>query len=184
MREDGGSPGRVSSSVVHAARRAVAWSLAAAALLAFPGPAPCAESPRVAPHSHFRLPESCPKCHLAGRDGRPDPARFSPEADSLCLGCHRQGSLGRTHPMDVRPADRYGKGKIPADLPLSDDGRMLCLTCHASHGPFLSAVRAVPGQKPEEPARGNLPFRTFFLRRAGAERGALPLCEACHRMPR
>ena len=168
-----------------AARRTFAWVVAAAAVLAFPAGTQCAESPRGTPHSHFQAAESCPACHLSGREGRPDPARFSPEADALCLGCHRGESLGRTHPMDVLPADRYGKAKIPADLRLADDGRMLCLTCHAAHGAYLSAVRAFPDQAPEERAAADGPrFRTFFLRRSGPERGVAPLCEACHRMPR
>jgi rRNA maturation protein Nop10 len=171
--------------MVYAVRRTFAGFLAAAAVLAFPSPAGTAESPRGIPHSHFQAPDSCPRCHLAGSEGRPDPARFSPEADALCLECHRRESLGRTHPMNVRPADRYGKANVPADLRLADDGRMMCLTCHVAHGGYLSAVRAFPGQAPEEPGpvdEGR--FRTFFLRRSDAERGAAPLCAACHRMPR
>ena len=62
---------------------------------------------------------------------------------------------------------------------------MICLTCHVAHGAYLSAVRAFPGQAPEELAsvEGGR-FRTFFLRRSDPERGAASLCEACHRMPR
>ena len=87
--------------------------------------------------------------------------------------------------MDVRPAERYGKAKVPADLRLADDGRMMCLTCHVAHGAHLSAVRAFPGQAPEDPAdTGGGLYRTFFLRRSDPERGLAPLCEACHRMPR
>lgn len=172
--------------MVNAARRTSAWFLAAAAaVLVFPSPAPGAEFPRDTPHSHFQAAESCPGCHLPGREGRPDPARFSPEADALCLGCHRRESLGRTHPMDVLPADRYGKANLPADLRLADGGRMMCLTCHSAHGAFLSAVRAFPDQAPEERAAADGPrFRTFFLRRSDPSLGVAPLCEACHRMPR
>jgi len=87
--------------------------------------------------------------------------------------------------MDVRPAERYGKGNVPADLRLADDGRMMCLTCHVAHGAHLSAARAFPGQAPEEGATaGGGRYRTFFLRRSSPERGVAPLCEACHRMPR
>jgi hypothetical protein len=86
--------------------------------------------------------------------------------------------------MDVRPADRYGKVKVPADLRLADDGRMLCLTCHAAHGAYFSAVRTFPGQAPEDPeTSGGGRYRTFFLRRTHPERGFESLCEACHRVP-
>jgi hypothetical protein len=186
MRENGVSQGRVSSSMVYAVRRTIAWSLAAAAAVLVFHPRTCgAGLPRVTPHSHFQAPEACARCHLAGLEGRPDPARFSPEADTLCLECHRRENLGRTHPMDVRPAERYGKAKVPADLRLADDGRMTCITCHAAHGAFLSAVRAFQGQAPEDRAdAGGDRYRTFFLRRTDPERGFAPLCEACHRMPR
>jgi cytochrome c peroxidase len=87
--------------------------------------------------------------------------------------------------MDVPPATRSGGFQIPADLRLADDGRMLCLTCHSSHGAFLSGVRTFPGQDPEDRAGAGGPrFRTFFLRRSAPEQGAAPLCEACHGMPR
>ena len=168
----------------NAERRAVAGILAAAALV-LPSLARAADRPRAAPHAHFLLPESCPGCHLADRDGRPDPDRLSPDADALCLGCHRQEGMVRTHPVGIRPADVLGRDRVPGDLRLADDGRMLCLTCHTGHGPFLAATRAFPRQAPEEGAAANGPrFRSYFLRRSGPERGAAPLCEACHRMPR
>jgi hypothetical protein len=185
MQENGVLPGRVSSSMVSAVRRTIAGFLAASAVLAFPFHADAAESLPGTPHSHFQAPESCPRCHLTGQEGLPDPARISPEADALCLECHRRENLGKSHPIDVRPAERYGKANVPADLRLADDGRMMCLTCHVAHGAYLSAVRAFPEQASEELAsvdEGR--FRTYFLRRSDPERGAAPLCEACHRLPR
>jgi predicted CXXCH cytochrome family protein len=170
--------------MVKAQRHSIAWILAVA-FLAFPAAARGAGYPRETPHSHFQLPEACPRCHLADREGRPHPARLSPDADALCVGCHRKEGLGRTHPLGVRPADRFGKGRVPSDLLLADDGRMICLTCHAAHGAFLSAERAYPGQAPEKSAdAAGLRFRSFFLRRSSAEWGAAPLCESCHGVPR
>lgn len=170
--------------MVKAERRSIAWFLAVAALVLSP-PVRGAEFPRESPHSHFQLPESCPRCHLAGREGRPDPARLSPDADALCFGCHRKEGLGRTHPLGLRPAERTGRSRIPGDLPLADDGGMICLTCHVAHGAFLSAERAYPGQAPEKPGDGGgLRFRSLYLRRSSPVRGAAPLCESCHRVPR
>jgi predicted CXXCH cytochrome family protein len=74
------------------------------------------------PHAHFRNPDQCPKCHLF-HGSQPDPGRFSTEANSVCLECHAKGSLGRFHPVNVRPEEKY---------------RKMCLTCHTAHGAYVS----------------------------------------------
>jgi hypothetical protein len=109
------------------------------------------------PHAHFRNPDQCPKCHLSPGP-RPGAGRFSPEADTVCLECHAKESMGRSHPVNVRPEEKYRKMKVPADLPLDNDGRIMCLTCHTAHGPYVS----------------------YFLRRSSPDRGFEVLCEACH----
>ena len=109
------------------------------------------------PHAYFRNPGQCPKCHLSP-GSQPGPGRFSTEADAVCLGCHAKGSMGRSHPVNVRPEEKYPKMKVPADLRLDDDGRIMCLTCHTAHGPYVS----------------------YFLRRSSRDRGFEVLCEACH----
>ena len=109
------------------------------------------------PHAHFRNPDQCPMCHLSA-GSKLDPGRFSTEADAVCLGCHAKDSMGRSHPVNVRPDDKYRKMKVPADLRLDDDGRIMCLTCHTAHGQYVS----------------------YFLRRSGPNRGFDVLCEACH----
>jgi len=109
------------------------------------------------PHAHFRNPDQCPKCHLSP-GSQPAPGRFSTGADTVCLECHTKGSMGRSHPVNVRPEEKYRKMKVPADLRLDDDGRIMCLTCHTAHGQYVS----------------------FFLRRTSPDRGFEVLCEACH----
>jgi predicted CXXCH cytochrome family protein len=109
------------------------------------------------PHAHFRNPDQCPKCHLS-QGSEPDRGRFSTEADAVCLGCHAKGSLVRSHPVNVRPEEKYRKMKVPADLRLDDDGRIMCLTCHTAHGPYAS----------------------YFLRRSSPDNDFEVLCEACH----
>jgi predicted CXXCH cytochrome family protein len=109
------------------------------------------------PHAHFQNPDQCPKCHLSA-DSQLAPARFSTEADAVCLECHAKHSLGRSHPANVRPEEKHRDMKVPADLRLDDDGRIMCLTCHAAHGQYVS----------------------YFLRRSGPDRGFDVLCEACH----
>jgi len=109
------------------------------------------------PHAHFRNPDQCPKCHLSP-GSPPGPGRFLTEADAVCLGCHAKESMGRSHPVNVRPEEKYRKMKVPADLRLDDDGRIMCLTCHTAHGSYVS----------------------HFLRRSSPDRGSEVLCEACH----
>ena len=109
------------------------------------------------PHAHFRNPDQCPKCHVSP-DSPPGPGRFSTEADAVCLGCHTKEGMGRSHPVNVRPEEKYRKMKVPADLRLDDDGRIMCLTCHTAHGSYAS----------------------HFLRRSSPDGGFELLCEACH----
>jgi len=109
------------------------------------------------PHAHFRNPDQCPKCHLSP-DSRLAPGRFSIEVNTFCFGCHTKESLGRSHPVNVRPEEKHRKMKVPPDLRLDDDGQIMCLTCHTAHGPY----------------------KTHFLRRSGPDRDFDLLCEACH----
>jgi len=136
------------------------------------------------PHEHFKTPEMCVRCHGITH-GEPDPGRFLAESETLCLECHRKENLGRTHPVNVRPGDRYGKMKIPADFRLDEDGRMMCLTCHTAHGPYLSPTKAFRAQTPENTPSGEAGYRykTFFLRRTSPDRGFEALCDACHGKP-
>lgn len=109
------------------------------------------------PHAHFRNPGMCPKCHLSP-GAQPGPGRFSTEADAVCLGCHTKEGMGRSHPVNVRPDEKYRKMEVPADLRLDDGGRIMCLTCHTAHGPYVS----------------------YFLRRSSPDGGFEVLCESCH----
>ena len=109
------------------------------------------------PHAHFRNPDQCPKCHLSP-GSQTGPGRFSTEANAACVECHAKESLGRSHPVNVRPEEKYRKMKVPADFRLDDDGRIMCLTCHTAHGQYVS----------------------YFLRRSSPDRGFEVLCEACH----
>lgn len=118
--------------------------------------------------------------------GELDPGRFSAGADSLCLSCHRKESLGRTHPVGIRPSDQRANRKriLPADFRLDEDGRMMCLTCHTGHGPSLSTVKTFPSQAPGLPAGGGeSSYKTFYLRRSSPEYGFAALCGACHEIP-
>ncbi|MBP2679735.1 MAG: hypothetical protein H6Q82_2800 [Deltaproteobacteria bacterium] len=132
-------------------------ALAGALWLAPPALVASNGSGRGDPHAHFRNPDQCPKCHLS-TGSQPAPGRFSTGADTVCLDCHTKGNMGRSHPVNVRPEEKYRKMKVPADLPLDDDGRIMCLTCHTAHGRYVS----------------------YFLRRSSPDVGFEVLCDACH----
>lgn len=137
-------------------------------------------SPRGDPHAHFQNPEHCLKCHLTYQ-GRMDPDRFSIETDAFCLGCHKKESLGRSHPQNVRPREKYRKMKIPADFRLDEDGRIMCLTCHTAHGAYISTVKVYPKQSPfPTDSSGGPYYKTLFLRRSNPKEGWSSLCGACH----
>ncbi len=141
--------------------------------------------PNYNPHASFRDAASCPKCHPAA-GGKPNPDRLLPAAASLCLGCHGKESLGRSHPIGVRPRDKYTTMKSPAEFRLDDDGRMTCVTCHTAHGPFLATVKSHPAQEPENPdapAGTPLYYRTLFVRRADPVTAYADLCYGCHEKP-
>jgi len=169
--------------MVNAARRTLARiSLGVAAVLAGFLPLVASGSPPDNPHAHFKAPETCPRCHVISR-GEPEPGRFVTGTDALCLSCHRKENLGRTHPVSIRPTDRHDnrKKKIPVDFPLDEGGRMMCLTCHTAHGPYLSPERTFPAQTPEGPAGGGeTGYKTLYLRRSSPVRGFEALCDACH----
>jgi len=137
--------------------------------------------PRENPHAYFQKSEFCPKCHMVV-DGKPDPDRMVVDADAFCLDCHRSEELGRSHPRNVRPRDKYWKMRIPEEYRLDDAGRIMCLTCHKGHGEFLSTVKAFPGQKPEMTGSPGGPpnYRTFYVRRSDPGKGFAPLCSGCH----
>ncbi len=134
------------------------------------------------PHSHFRNPVSCPRCHVY-RESVLEPDRFVPESDSFCLGCHSLEGLGITHPRQVKPGDEPYRMTVPEDFRLDSEGRLICLTCHSGHGPFLSPIRSHATQGAERagaPAGAKPAFRTYFARRSDPVRGFAPLCEGCH----
>lgn len=134
------------------------------------------------PHSHFQNPANCPRCHIY-RESEREPGRFLRDADTFCLDCHSLEGLGISHPRAIRPGDGHRRTSVPTDLPLDSEGKLLCLTCHKAHGPFLSATRAFASQKaanPGAPAGTKPVYRTYFVRRSDPARGFVLLCEECH----
>jgi len=110
---------------------AAALALALAAPVAAE-PAPAARAARVEftpvpdmeavhasnPHDHRGKP-LCQRCHLAGEAG------VSGDPVELCTQCHDPSRM--KHPVGVTRAT------APAGLPLGEDARVVCHTCHDPH---------------------------------------------------
>jgi predicted CXXCH cytochrome family protein len=79
---------------------------------------------RMSPHD-FRDKSSCAVCHVAG----------TPEllADNVttCTKCH-PGNVGH-HPVVRHPMGKRPGRLLPVSLPVSENGLMVCSTCHDQH---------------------------------------------------
>lgn len=147
-----------------------------------PAPGEGPEDPASNPHAHFNNSGACRRCHDS-TESVLESDRFLPGADAFCLGCHSGEGLGITHPLNIRPGDKPHGMAVPKDLRLDSQGRMLCITCHNAHGPFLSPTRAFADQEaanPGAPAGTKPVYRTYFGRRSDPVRGFVLLCEECH----
>lgn len=99
------------------------------ALLAasFAPPALAAEEEGVVsanPHD-FNARDKCSVCH----NGEPPALNLDPVA--TCTKCH-PGNVGN-HPVSRHPLGKRPDINVPATLPLSQEGNMVCFTCHDPH---------------------------------------------------
>lgn len=63
---------------------------------------------------------------------------YTEEVGEVCLKCHedfpcqnQQSEEGFTHPLRIIPSMN-----IPLDMPLDQQGRLTCITCHSYHAEF------------------------------------------------
>ncbi|MGA2191850.1 MAG: cytochrome c3 family protein [Nitrospirota bacterium] len=101
----------------------------------------------------------CFYCHftLPG-DSDTQPLKFTDSITNLCARCHEMSKIV-SHQVDMIPS---AETAIPKDMPLDEQGRMTCVTCHDIHKIYRNPLT---GQ------------RTFFLRRDAIGKN---FCIACH----
>lgn len=149
--------------------------------------------------------ESCTACHRTNPDtgALPQSARLRSAAAEACDTCHvRDPHLGAGSHLGKK-VEAAMLDRIPAELPLDNDGTIACWTCHDVHGPpaegaspvgrrwlgnrvFADALRTLASTEDWVEA---LPAEARWPGQTGPDRAdpllALPtadgtLCEACH----
>jgi len=89
---------------------------------------------------------------------------------NACITCHE--SAAEKHMVGQRPDFR-----VPESLPLDEQGRITCLTCHHAHGPLKSEETWVDVSWIDRLTASERLHKTFLLRRNNRQGG---LCKACH----
>ncbi|MCL4873513.1 hypothetical protein KJ039_05480 [bacterium] len=79
----------------------------------------------VNPHD-FSREDLCSTCHSE------QPPLLTRDPVTTCVKCHH-GNIGN-HPVTRHPMGLIVNIRVPAKLPLTDDGEMVCHTCHEPHG--------------------------------------------------
>lgn len=119
------------------------------------------------PNIHLMLKEDggidkqhCTYCHEEVQEHRDQPHRREEwklrlAADKLCYGCHlKTPHLNAVEHQAKKPSDRVKKRlkrsveEDKAFLPLSDDGKVMCVTCHSPHPPgVIDAAKNPAGRQ-------------------------------------
>jgi len=109
-------------------------------------------------NAHDFSDDQCADCH-AGTPvkGKRETLRMTASVETLCRRCHKKSEDALSHPVEMAPVSMV----LPADLPLSWEGKLTCATCHDIHA------------SPQPGFDG----RWYYLRRTVIGQA---FCEACH----
>lgn len=104
----------------------------------------------------------CLDCHLTLPFDR-EKLAYIDETDAACRKCHqdfpcndKQPDNAFSHPIEVVPSM-----PVPRDMPLTESGKISCITCHSYHAEFWDAE-----------------YNTESLLRRSK---GMPLCHTCHK---
>ncbi|MHB8762890.1 MAG: cytochrome c3 family protein [Deferrisomatales bacterium] len=124
------------------------------------------EMARVNPHQARQGTTRCAYCHASTPEIQTGEARIKARADivRLCDFCH--GAVAKDHPRNIDPTISLPKG-----LPLGQDGKWTCVTCHNPHGTTSTThyVRPEFAKHFERGRQDNPHVESYFA------------CKACHR---
>lgn len=95
--------------------------------------------------------------------------QFTQDGTAMCSSCH--------NPDDGHKVGLELDFKIPADLPLADDNKMVCLTCHYTHGSLQSKRPQASYSLMDRIFDAERLHKSFLLRRNNTDG---ELCLICH----
>lgn len=124
--------------------------------------------------------ESCLSCHISlpetkqqqfGQHILPDMTKMKKDALTMCTDCHDED--GNSHIVGVTP-----EYSVPVDLPLSENMKVNCLTCHYVHGSLKSDSPMASVSAMDRLFNRERLKKSFLLRRNNSNGD---LCLACHK---
>ncbi len=128
-------------------------------------------------HEFMKDINRCIECHIGepvfGETDYRD-LRFTDDIVSICHRCHSEESLGRSHPVNVRPQDDM---EVPEDMHLDEYLNMTCATCHRPHADPYTKLKPTDYDSPIKKDRERY-YRSYYLRRTNTKNA---LCYACHK---
>jgi len=124
--------------------------------------------------------EQCLSCHQSlpekpmensGQHIIPDMKTMKKDAVAMCTDCHSDS--GNSHVVGVTP-----EYSVPADLPLTGNKKIDCLTCHYVHGSLKSEIPMASVSAMDRLFSRERLRKSFLLRRNNSNGD---LCLACHK---
>ncbi|MCW9046753.1 MAG: hypothetical protein OQK46_01635, partial [Gammaproteobacteria bacterium] len=121
----------------------------------------------------------CLSCHksqslenikVMGKYALPVMSGFIKNETSMCIECH--GDDNSSHIVGVTP-----DYSVPADLPLDEENKMTCLTCHYVHGNLESDRPMASSSFMDHLFNRDRLKKSYVLRRNNAQGD---MCLACH----
>jgi hypothetical protein len=85
--------------------------------------------------------DKCPLCH----NGDMSLSRTKVETCTLCHSAHTHAGTAKHLAADSTAVKQVTHGKTP-ELPLSEEGRIYCGTCHVFHDPAISKEEILAGR--------------------------------------
>jgi len=136
-------------------------------------------NPHYIPQKTDSSAEQCLTCHkILSKENNfsngmyqiPDMSKYKKDGVTMCIQCHVNERV--SHLVGVTP-----EYIVPADLPLDENKRITCLTCHYIHGDLKSEKPMASASVMDYLFNRSRLNKSYVLRRNNAEGD---LCLACH----
>jgi hypothetical protein len=118
---------------------------------------------------HIKQPQYADDELLETKNHKVDLAVFKSDGIEMCSGCH--------NPDDGHKVGLKLDFEVPADMPLGARNKLICLTCHYTHGNLTSKRPQASASFLDRILDQERLHKSFLLRRNNAEG---ELCLTCH----